>query len=291
MPENDIELAYVDIANRVRNLMERHGVAPRRQASELSRILSLSFSAASRKMKGQLPWDLKQLAAVATHFGETPSVLVENNDALDGAISGKGMLMAGHRPLPCSLTIGAELAPDDVSSGRSTDLIAVRAGELWRVYPVEEAPAGRAFNVLSVEIRPGARDLEVPLVAVLDDDTETHEAENVCAYLNDHGIRAIPFYDLASFRESFKNNTFKAFVLDWLINDDTTEATIADIRKTSPAETPIFLLTGQLKNGRASEEDIARVIQKFRCKWLEKPIRMPILFSEISSQLTQTAGA
>ncbi|PRX23994.1 response regulator receiver protein [Paraburkholderia sp. BL18I3N2] len=285
MPDNDIQTDSMAIASRVRNLMERHGVTKRAQASELSRILNLSFSAASRKMKGQLPWDLKQLGAVATHFGETPSVLVESNEGFEDSIAGEGMLMVSPRPLPCSVWIGAELSGD-----RSADLVAIQSGNAWNIYPAEIAPAGRIFNVLSVEIRPNLPHLEKPAIAVLDDDTETQAANNVCDYLNDHGLNATPFYDLASFRESLKSNAFDAFIIDWLVNDDTAEAAILDIRKAENATAPIYLLTGQLQSGKARVDDIARVIKQFGCKWIEKPVRMPILFSEISHELSRSSS-
>ncbi|QQC67865.1 helix-turn-helix domain-containing protein [Paraburkholderia ginsengisoli] len=285
MPDNDMQTDSLAIANRVRNLMERHGVTKRAQASELSRILNLSFSAASRKMKGQLPWDLKQLGSVATHFGETPGVLVESNVDLEESITGEGMLMVSPRPLPCSVWIG-----DELTGGRSADLVAIQSRGAWQIYPAEIAPAGRIFNVLSVEIRPNLPQLEKPSIAVLDDDIDTHAANNVCDYLNDHGLNATPFYDLLSFREGLKNTTFDAFIIDWLINDDTAEAAIVDIRAAENPSAPIYLLTGQLKSGKARVDDIARVVKQFGCKWIEKPVRMPILFSEISNELGRSAS-
>lgn len=66
--------------------MERHGVPKRPQASTPSSVLNLNFLAASRKMKGQLPLDIQQLRAIAAHFGESASVLVEPEEvAEDGA--------------------------------------------------------------------------------------------------------------------------------------------------------------------------------------------------------------
>ncbi|MEM5389810.1 helix-turn-helix domain-containing protein [Paraburkholderia phymatum] len=283
MPENNIRTDSLAIAIRVRNLMERHGVSKRAQASELSRILDLSFSAASRKMKGQLPWDLKQLSIVATRFGESPSILVENNEDFEDSAGEEGTLMVSPRALACSVRIG-----DELGGKRPADLVAVRAGNRWNVYPAEIAPGGRLFNVLSVELRPTLPHIEKPVIAVLDDDTETHEANNVCDYLNDHGLNAVPFYDLPSFREAIRNNAFDAFVLDWLINDDTAESAIVEIRKAENYSAPIFLLTGQLKSGKAREDDIARVIQQFGCKWIEKPVRMPLLFSEISHEINRS---
>ncbi|WP_028215740.1 helix-turn-helix domain-containing protein [Paraburkholderia mimosarum] len=285
MPEIDLEPTYLAIAERVRALMERHGVAPRRQASELSRILSLSFSAASRKLKGQYPWDLKQLAAIATHFGEAPSVLIGNIEPFSGAISGKGMLMVAPRPLPCSVTVGDERTTEESPPAESANLVAIPSGDVWCIYPAEIAPPGPVFNVLQVEIRPGSRYPDGPLIAVLDDDLKSNVAQTICDSLNEHGFNAIPFSDLASFRNGIRSNAFKAFVIDWLISGDTSESTIDDLRKSTPPKTPIFLLSGALESGGASEGDIARVLDKFGCEWIEKPVRTQILVHKIRKRL------
>lgn len=271
------------VALRVRQLMDKHGVPKRSQASVLSRILDLSFSAASRKMKGQLPWDLKQLGAVAGYFGEAASVLLTPEDESAGSLAVEGMLMVSPRALPCIIHMG-----DEAAGPSPLDLVALEIGGAWRAYPAEIAPPGKARSVFSLEVRPLTAQAEKPMIAVVDDDTDTNEADNVCEYLNGHGLQAQAFYDLATFREQLKNTAYDAFVLDWLVNNETVEEVIGEIRRSDNGSAPIFLLTGQLRTGKAHVDEIAFVIQRFGCKWIEKPIRMPILLSEITHELSRT---
>src|ERR1700760_325906 len=58
------------VAERVRELMSRHGIAKRQQTSELCRILDLSFSQGHRKLRGNSPWTLSQIRRVADAFDE-----------------------------------------------------------------------------------------------------------------------------------------------------------------------------------------------------------------------------
>ena len=55
----------IAVAERVRELMSRHGIGKRQQTTELCRILDLSFSQGHRKLRGNSPWTLSQIKKVA----------------------------------------------------------------------------------------------------------------------------------------------------------------------------------------------------------------------------------
>jgi hypothetical protein len=283
MYSDDSGLDSRSIAFRVKDLMERNGVAKRAQSSELSRILGLSFSAASRKMKGQLPWTIEQLGDVAAHFGEPPSVLIETLSLEHANVSDASqhaIFVMESRELPCLVSIGKELG-----SGRHADLVALQEGDLWRIYSSERAPTGRQFTINLIAIRPGPEEVDKPVIAIVDDDVDSEVADTLCDYLAEKGFEATPYYDIPSFREATSRIDFDAFVLDWLINEETVESEIKSIRNSENPHAPIVLLTGQIDAGNVDEEDIARIIREFDVICLEKPVRAPVLAAELSRKL------
>lgn len=283
MHSEDSPFDSLSIANRVRDLMDRHGVAKRAQASKLASILGLSFSAASRKMKGQLPWTLDQLNDVAAHFHETPSVLIEALPLDSAPLPGEpqnAILEMEARTWPCLAWVGKEL-------GNSTraELVATRHDHTWHIHPVERAPSGPKFSVELIQFRPQQIEADRPTVAVVDDDKVADTADIICEYLNERGFHAIAYYSAGSFQAAVHQTAFDAFVVDWLLDGETAEASIKDIRASENPQAPVFLLTGQLDAGNANEEDIARVIRTFDVNCLEKPARLPLLIAELSRKL------
>ena len=72
------------VAERVRELMSRHGIGKRQQTAELCRILDLSFSQGHRKLRGNSPWTLSQIRRVAEVFGEPAAQLFGAQNARSG---------------------------------------------------------------------------------------------------------------------------------------------------------------------------------------------------------------
>src|SRR5580692_2941083 len=86
------------VAERVRELMTRHGIGKRQQTAELCRILDLSFSQGHRKLRGNSPWTLSQIKKVAEVFGE-PAAQLFGAQSLDpgmvGAIAQEALFCIG----------------------------------------------------------------------------------------------------------------------------------------------------------------------------------------------------
>src|ERR1700739_255712 len=96
------------VAERVRELMSRHGIGKRQQTTELCRILDLSFSQGHRKLRGNSPWTLAQLKKVADAFGE-PAAQLFGTQALEPGLVGanvqEALLCVGSAELPCTAWI------------------------------------------------------------------------------------------------------------------------------------------------------------------------------------------
>src|ERR1700753_3866269 len=100
------------VAERVRELMSRHGIAKRQQTSELCRILDLSFSQGHRKLRGNSPWTLSQIKKGAEVFGERAAQMF-GAQSLDpgmvGAIAQEAVFSVGGIELACTAWVGAAL--------------------------------------------------------------------------------------------------------------------------------------------------------------------------------------
>src|SRR3981081_3233544 len=104
-----------DIADRIRNLMEKNGVAKRSQAKELSRLLGVTYSAATRKLKGSFPWSIEQINKIAAAYGEHASTLVstsgQDRPHAKNADS-EAILVLEDQSVACHVSIGRPLGAE-----------------------------------------------------------------------------------------------------------------------------------------------------------------------------------
>jgi len=285
MRSDNIQTEAELIAARVHELMDRHGVKRRAHAADLSRILNLSFSTASRKLNGQFPWTLSQLTAVASEYGESPATLI---DGLDGAShdTRKG------KPCDATFIVGTNREYACVAwidEGHNADadstLVAVKAGARWRIYDTEDAPAERHYPVYTLQLDGMATERNKFRVAVIDD---AHDlADSICDFLRGQDFTATPYYDGASFRNALREQAFDGVIVDWLLGGSTAEAAIAAIRNSDNPDAPIFLLTGRVQTGEVSEDEIVRMMRQFNVQPFIKgdALRMTFLAEELRLQI------
>ncbi|WP_321943998.1 helix-turn-helix domain-containing protein [Paraburkholderia tropica] len=280
----------VAISNRVKALMERHNVPKRGQAGRLSEILQLTFSAASRKMKGQLPWTTSQLIRVAESFGEHVSVLVDM--PASAAVESESTrydaaLFFGQEPETCTAWINDR---QEIHRKDAGTYVARKINEGWFVYRTTDAPEGGGplFPVRLIEIRDSGPRVRRPNVAVLDDDKRDHSAENLAETLKSRGFDAIPYTKEEEVRAALQDHLFDAFVLDWVLGPSKNAAAlIRHIRRSETASSgaAIYILTGKLKDGTASEDEIAQIQIEERCHLIEKPVRPPLFAAELANAI------
>lgn len=259
--------------------MIRHGVTERSQTGKLSRVLKLSSAQAHRKMNGKVPWTLDQIGRVAAYFGETMSTLL---DVSDKGISHDAVLVIGTRKIPCLARIGTEF----IGLGKQQpDYLAVKLNDQWRIYESDRVSSETTRYIVElIEIHTQQLDAErTSSVAVVDDDKDS--ADSICDFLNEHGYRAEAYYTPATAREAVQKGKYDGYVLDWVLDTETAELLIREIRNSENSRAPIFLLTGELNTGRVEESDIARVIRSYDVQWIEKPVRLPLLVAELTKKL------
>jgi CheY-like chemotaxis protein len=271
------------VAERVRELMGRHGIGKRQQTTELCRILDLSFSQGHRKLRGNSPWTLSQIKKVAEAFGE-PAAQLFGAQALDpgmvGAKAHEAVFCIGAVEITCTAWIGAPIEP-----GTRPEFIAYSKQGQWRVARHDGALHQNAFEVHKIEIYPRRGEPDKPSVAVVDDDQPS--ADNLRDYLEHNGFSATALYGLQAFNAALQTQVFDAVVIDWLFGGQTAAAAIENVRASENPDAPIFVLTGELLTGKASESEISDVIRRFDVACYEKPARMAILVADLTKRLNR----
>ncbi|PLZ03810.1 hypothetical protein CY652_02165 [Burkholderia sp. WAC0059] len=273
----------VTVAERVRELMSRHGIGKRQQTTELCRILDLSFSQGHRKLRGNSPWTLAQIKKVAEAFGE-PAAQLFGAQLLDpgmvGAAAQEAIFSVSAVELACTAWIGAPLEP-----GSRPDFVAYEKQGQWRVVRHDGALYQNAHEVHKIEIYPRRAEADKPLIAVVDDDRAS--ADNLRDYLERSGYAAEAIYGLTAFDEALRAQVFDGVVIDWLFGNQTAAEAIRAVRASENPDAPIFVLTGELLTGKASESEIGQVVHRYNVACYEKPARMAILIADLSKRLNR----
>ncbi|MDE1182500.1 helix-turn-helix domain-containing protein [Paraburkholderia sp.] len=271
----------IAVAERVRELMSRHGIGKRQQTTELCRILDLSFSQGHRKLRGNSPWTLSQIKKVAEVYGE-PAAQLFGAQTLDpgtvGAIAQEALFCIGALEMACTAWVGVPLEP-----GSRPEFVAYMKAGQWRVARHDGALYQSACEVHKIEIYPRRAETDKPLIAVVDDDQAS--ADNLREYLERSGFAAVAIYGLSAFIEQLQTQVFDGIVIDWLFGNQTSAAAIRAVRASENPDAAIFVLTGELLTGKASESEISEVIRTFDVSCYEKPARMAILVADLSKRL------
>ncbi|HTH62270.1 MAG TPA: helix-turn-helix domain-containing protein [Paraburkholderia sp.] len=273
----------VAVAQRVRELMARHGIGKRQQTAELCRILDLSFSQGHRKLRGNSPWTLAQITKVAEAYGE-PAAQLFGAQLLDpgvvGASAQDALLCVSAAELACTAWIGAPVEP-----GCRPEFVAYERNGQWRVARHDGTLYQNAHEVHKIEIYPRRAELEKPLIAVVDDDHAS--ADNLRDYLQHSGFAAESIYGLAAFEDALRQQVFDGVVIDWLFGNQTSADAIRAMRASENPDAPIFVLTGELLTGKASESEISQIVRQYSVACYEKPARMAIIVADLSKRLNR----
>jgi CheY-like chemotaxis protein len=284
MPSNVAQSAdSATVAERVRELMSRHGIGKRQQTTELCRILDLSFSQGHRKLRGNSPWTLAQIKRVAEAFGEPVGQLFAAqllDPGVLGASAQEALLCVSVAELPCTAWIGAP-----AEAGSRPEFVAYEKHGQWRVVRPDGSLYQNAHEVHKIEIYPRRAEADKPVIAVVDDDRAS--ADNLRDYLEHTGYAAQALYGLAAFHEALENQVFDGVVIDWLFGAQTAAEAIRRVRSSENPEAPVFVLTGELLTGKASESEISEVVRHYDVACYEKPARMAILVADLSKRLNR----
>ena len=274
------------VAACVTSLMSRHGVAPRNQATAVAQICAISVSQARRKMRGAV-WLFNEVLALCRHHGESLEA-VFGTDQGPGAPGQRGVLLIDGIELPCQVRAGAicpPLSPD------ASALLTTRVDDRWLVGTPARLDAlgatGTRHLVEQLQTTPPETPAAVR-IAVLDDDESAAQA--LVDWFEQLGYDA-QGYARADELDHDLAQGFDAYVLDLVLSGgQTSQAIVERIRRLQP-EAPIVLLTGQLRDGKASESTLAALLRTHRVTFFEKPVRPVMITAAIQNSLDQLKPA
>ncbi len=286
------------VAECVSALLLRHGVSARHQATEIAQICAISVSQARRKLRGAV-WLFGEVVALCRHYGASldvvfaPHALQGLTDhghagALSAADNHAGLpatLLADELRLACHVHLGAQCHSPLPSAG--TDLLAALQDNDWLVASASRIQAmpnlAACFRVEHLQLdlsddQPRLR------IAVLDDDALA--AQTLVDWFTEMGFDAQPFTAAEALVGAVQDDTlFDAYVVDLILSDgQTSQSVVEHIRQLQP-QAPIVLLTGQLRDGTASESTLATMLRTHAVTFFEKPVRPAVLTAAIQSSL------
>jgi len=281
----------------VSDLLIRHGVSPRHQATEIAQICAISISQARRKLRGAV-WLFGEILALCRHYGESLDAVFAQHAVVGGlpqsasAAAGgtdfragqPALLLADDLELPCAIHLGAQCTP---GAQGPRELLAAHLGQSWVVGSPARVlalnPAGPCYRVEQLQLE-SPDDQPRPAIAVLDDDPCA--AQTLVDWFHEMGFDAEPFTSAEALQQALQAGPhFDAFVVDLILSGgQTSQAVVEEIRRRQ-AQVPIILLTGQLRDGTASESTLATMLRTQGVTFFEKPVRPAVLTAAIQSSL------
>ena len=272
----------------VSDLLVRHGVTPRHHATQIAQICAISVSQARRKLRGAV-WLFAEVQALCHHYGETLSTAfgdLPSNGHIPAASTRNpgltGTLLLEGLSMPVCFQPGPPCAKSPTWSEEW--LAAQRDGE-WTLGSSASLDRvlgpGPRFSVAQLMWTAPLQKARAR-IAVLDDDPQAAEA--LSDWFNELGFVATGYTQAEALLDA-KEPTHDVYVVDWILgNGQTAQPVVEHIRRHQP-HAPIFVLTGRLRDGQATEEALAAVLRNHAASFFEKPVRATVLTAAIQSSL------
>lgn len=281
----------------VSDLLSRHGVSTRHQANEIAHICAISISQARRKLRGAV-WLFGEILAVCQHYGESLDAVFSRHAVLntasladdasarggDGRSGQAATLLADGLSLPCRIHLGAQCTPGKPCEG---ELVAAHIEQSWhvgslsRILALDPDAACYRIDQLQIDAPDGQARLRI---AVLDDDLCA--VQTLVDWFQEVGFDAEPFTSAAALLEALHEGTrFDAYVVDLILSGGQTSQGVVEQIRQLQALVPVVLLTGQLRDGNASEATLATMLRTQGVTFFEKPVRPTVLTAAIQSSL------
>lgn len=261
-----------------KTVFDRNGVPISERSRLVERILNLAYSAAHRRVRGQASWTVEELEALATHFGES---LDEVFVAAAKTRAEPATFVAGDLRLKCQLWLGPETARPAAGT-----LVATREGARWTVHPAADGQAGALFEVRQLLLEPDA--ISGSRIAVLDDQPSI--TDSLCVFLRQAGFRADAFHSIASLQDVLAEQPYDAYVLDWIIGDETVGPLVERLRS-ADARCPIAILTGKANERGEVVTDIADLVARHDVRYFSKPLDPHMITAVLSRLIVARARA
>lgn len=276
-------------------LLDRHGISSRHQATHIAQICAISISQARRKLRGAV-WLFDEVQAICRHFGESLDAVFGSEARQGPGASGltphgtatntypATLLIDGQR-LGCDIQLGPLCPQADNAPGGQGLAAAHSPADGWLVGSPprlqQEGHHGPCYTVAQLQLRNPVTQARAR-IAVLDDDMGSASA--LTDWFNEVGYEAHAYTSPEALLATPLRN-HDAFVVDLILaGGQTSQAIVERIRREQP-DAPVVLLTGQLRDGTASESMLATILRTQGVTFFEKPVRPAVLTAAIQSSL------
>jgi len=264
-------------------------------------------SASARDMVASVvveePLALNEVMAISRHFDASLDAVFAPDDAggrprnssqalPDATMSTypAALLMDEHR-IDCDIQLGA-IHTDAVNAPDGPPLLATHLpADGWLVASParmsREGHPGPHYAVQHLQVR-APQEQSRARIAVLDDDAGSAGA--LTDWFNELGYQAQAFTTPDQLLAT-SLRAHDAYVIDLILGGgQTSQAVVEQIRQAQP-QAPIVLLTGQLRDGTASEATLSTILRTQGVTFFEKPVRPAVLTAAIQSGLDRLATA
>jgi len=268
---------------RIRALLNKHGVGQRQHAKVIAEIIGLGYVATSQKFTGLRGWSAGQLKLIEQHFSALPASngVAYTSAAKSSSLTWNAVLNVGDIPQRCAIHPGEVLAHPE-----SEHLVAIDGPDGWTVILGEKVNADQvAHKVTRMEIFPA------PRIAALDDNVTI--PTSIAGMFAHRGMQVSIFHDRDTMLALLQAQVqpFDGYILDWALGTDkTAEPVIAFIRQTLKSHAPITILTGELRTLGTNGSDIARMAETYEVAVLEKPAMLDMLTGTFYKRLFRPSG-
>lgn len=279
LPLDEIPLQDSSLHMQIRRSLEMRGISPRQQASLVASLCEISPSQARRKLQGSA-WLFEEIQTLAKFCGCAIESLTQADGDSKSGMPQKASLIVEGRKLAGDMVIGKLLSPKDAATA---PLAVMHVNGEWLVgtpSTLEQwQPGGPRYGLERFSLTQ-PRTSKKMHVAVLDDDDLA--VQSLCDWLAHSELEATAFNNSTALL-STDLMRFDAFIVDFILgHDQNATAVIEHIRRLRP-DVPIALLTGRLKDGTTTEEDLTRMMRTQQVLFFEKPIRPALLTATLQN--------
>ncbi|MBF2750778.1 response regulator [Enterobacter bugandensis] len=276
------DAATFAVGESLRTFMLRAGIQEHKQADFIKKALGVSATHAYRKMRDISPWEVSQLQTLLSKLGYSLSEFFEHYDKKFEK-KADATIEVNKEKTDCVIYF------TDTESDINHEFSALQINGEWCVYRTAEMHNNPLYmetkkNLVMIQIFSNPTKLSKYKIAILDDD------ENITKTLkdtiSDELYKIETFSSIEDLCESIKKDPYDAYVLDWIVHNDSVFETIKKIRTTSKPDALIIALTGQL--GGAVDEEIAQAINDHDVLGpYEKPLRLNVFKTLINKYFSR----
>ncbi|MGM8766071.1 helix-turn-helix domain-containing protein [Enterobacter asburiae] len=271
MQESD-DSKLIDVLAKV---LTSSGIPKVKHNSYISQVLKITTSAGYKKLTGSTKWEVLQLIKIVESIGMSMTQFFEVYDD-DGKEIHEAVWHDGKTEHTCQV----RLIPEDEET--LTTYSALKVGDVWNVLLSSEIKDGYLFDakrsIESIIIHPEIVSNKKYRIALLDD--EDAITETLKEILNSTDYRIDTFDNIKSLQKKIQQEPYDAYVLDWVVGNETSYDLIQLIRKSSKKNAMIVVLTGKLSG--INDNEISTAIHDYDIIGpYEKPIKTGIIKSNV----------